>query len=331
MVKARAGAAEPLTMADLAKLAGVSKITVSRALRDSTLVRQEVRERIKQIAAANGYRLNTAARNLRTRRTHSITAVVEMNPSNERLMSEPLILPVIGGLLQEMAMNGYRLVLTTRAEAISSNEMDTEGIILLGEGANGQASQEMQRFDLPMIVWGVHRPAQGHVAFVGSDNFEGGRLVGAHLADIGRRRILFLGDPHHQEIADRLDGLRAGVAGRDVEVEIAPCAFSREAARSVVAAALDRTPRIDAVAAGSDAMALGALDALDAAGLRAPQDVAVTGYDDAMQDPRLTSVRQAWNRVGALLAEMMFGLLAGREVASQTLPVELIVRGSTQA
>lgn len=331
MAKARSGAAGPLTMADLAKLAGVSKITVSRALRDSSLVREEVRDRIKQIAAANGYRLNTAARNLRTRRTHSITAVVEMNPSNERLMSEPLILPVIGGLLQEMAMKGYRLVLTTRAEAISSNVMDTEGIILLGEGANGLAGQEMQRFDLPMIVWGVHRPAVGQVAYVGSDNFEGGRLVGAHLAGVGRKRILFLGDPTHQEIADRLAGLRAGVAGGDVSVEVAPCAFSRDAARTAVQGELGRTPRIDAVAACSDAMALGALDALDAAGLRAPQDVAVTGYDDAMQDPRLTSVRQAWSTVGALLADMMFGLLEGREVASRTLPVELIVRGSTQA
>ena len=170
MARAKGPGAARMTMQDLAALAGVSSITVSRALRGSTLVREEVREQIKALAAKHGYRLNAAARNLRTMRAHSITAVVEMDPTTERPMSEPLVLSVIGGLLQTLTMQGYRLVLTTRAEALSSNVIDADGIILLGQGPNNEATGQIRRFDLPMVVWGASQPATDKMVFVGSDN-----------------------------------------------------------------------------------------------------------------------------------------------------------------
>ena len=126
MAKARQGESGPMTMQDLAVLAGVSKITVSRALRDSPLVRESVRERIKELSAAHGYRLNAAARSLRTRRAHTITGAIEMDPTTDRPLSEPIVLIVIGALLHAFALRGYRLVLTTRSEALSSNVLDTE-------------------------------------------------------------------------------------------------------------------------------------------------------------------------------------------------------------
>ena len=89
-------------MADLAKLAGVAKITVSRALAGSPAVRPEVRRRIEDLAADYGYRINASAQNLRRQRTESIAAVIEMNPSTERPMFEPLVLMVIGAMLQEV-------------------------------------------------------------------------------------------------------------------------------------------------------------------------------------------------------------------------------------
>jgi len=86
-------------MRDLAALAGVSKITISRALQDSPLVRVSVREQIQELARAHGYRLNTAARSLRLRRNNSITVVFEMTPTADRTMSDPIILTALGGLL----------------------------------------------------------------------------------------------------------------------------------------------------------------------------------------------------------------------------------------
>jgi DNA-binding LacI/PurR family transcriptional regulator len=324
---ARRGAA--MTMADVAALAGVSKITVSRALRDSPLVREAVRERIKALSAEHGYRLNAAARSLRTRRANSITVAIEMDPTSERPLSEPTVLIAIGALLQAFASRGYRLVLTTRSEALSSNVQDAEGVILLGLGPNDAAIAQMQRFDLPLVVWGSSRPGSGKLVFLGSDNVEGGRLVGEHLAGLGRRRILFLGDSIHTEVAERLAGLRAGIAGRDVAVEQLPCAFGREAARAAVATALAGGSGFDAIVGCSDIIALGAMDQLREAGLDVPGDIAVTGYDDAMQDPQLTSVRQDWTLAGVTAAELMFGMLEGRVMQSRKLPVQLIVRAST--
>jgi DNA-binding LacI/PurR family transcriptional regulator len=319
-----------MTMGDLAALAGVSKITVSRALRDSPLVRESVRERIKALSAEYGYRLNAAARSLRTRRAHSITAAIEMDPTSERPLSEPIVLIVIGGLLQAFATRGYRLILTTRSEAMSSNVLDAEGLILAGLGPNDEAIPQMQRFNLPLVVWGSSRPAFDNVVFLGSDNLAGGRLVGEHLLGLGRRRLLFLGDPIHTEVAERLSGLTTTVADHGVDIKRVPCPFSREASRAAVKAELAGGTRFDAIVGCSDPIALGALDVLREAGVDVPADVAVTGYDDAIRDPQLTSVRQDWNLAGTMMAEMMFEMLEGRTVASRKLPVELIVRASTQ-
>jgi DNA-binding LacI/PurR family transcriptional regulator len=334
MAKDKPAGAEPMTMEDLAALAGVSKITVSRALRDSPLVRESVRERIKELSAAHGYRINAAARSLRTRRAHTITAAIEMDPTTERPLSEPMVLIVIGALLQAFATRGYRLVLTTRSEALSSNVLDTEGVMLMGLGPNDEAIEQMRRFNLPLAVWGSSRPAFDNVVFLGSDNVGGGRLLGEHLAALGRKRILFLGDTIHTEVADRLAGLTTAVSGRDIQVRQVPCEFNRDAARAVVESELTEltgAPRFDAIVGCSDPIALGAIDALAAAGLNVPADVAVTGYDDATREPHLTSVRQDWNLAGTIMADMMFDLLAGRPVSSRMLPVELIVRASTES
>ena len=330
MAKGERTGSGPMTMEDLAALAGVSKITVSRALRDSPLVRESVRERIKALSAAHGYRLNAAARSLRTRRAHSITAAIEMDPTTDRPLSEPIVLIVIGALLQAFASRGYRLVLTTRSEALSSNVLDAEGLMLMGLGPHDEAIPQMQRFNLPLVVWGSSRPAFDNVVFVGSDNVGGGRMVGEHLAGLGRKRILFLGDAVHTEVAERLSGLSGAVAGQGVDIKQVACAFSREAARAAVTAELANGTRFDAIVGCSDSIALGALDQLREAGLDVPGDVAVTGYDDATREPHLTSVRQDWNLAGTVAADMMFALLEGKAVASRKLPVELIVRASTQ-
>lgn len=320
------GASPRLTMADLAELAGVAKITVSRALKDSPAVRPEVRERVQALAEKHGYRLNTAARNLRLMRAHSITAVIEMDPSQERPMSEPIVLMAIGGLLQELTSNGYRLTLTTRSQLEISPALDTDGLILLGQGANGWAMERIRSLGLPVVVWGMPLEADADLVCVASDNLEGGRLVGAHLASRGRKRILYLGDPAHPEVAARIAGVEAAVAAGGGEILNAPCAFSFQAGRMETAKMLSANARFDAIAAASDTIALGAIAALREAGLRVPEDVSVVGYDDT--EAGLTSIRQEWVAGGELLARKLFGLLAGRAEQSALLPVTLMVRSS---
>jgi DNA-binding LacI/PurR family transcriptional regulator len=321
-----------MTMDDLAELAGVSKITVSRALKDSALVRAPVREQIQELARTHGYRLNTAARNLRLRRNHSITVVINMTPTADRTMADPFFLGLVGGLLQSLTTAGYRLVLTTSDQLLASGDNDTDGVIFLGQGTDDTLLQQVSDTGLPFVVWGARRPSDGDWLTIGSDNQRGGALIADHLADLGRKDILFLGDSAHQEVADRLSGLSSGAVGR-MHITTRSCEFGMQAGRAAVEAALDAGWRGDAIVGASDMIALGALDALRVRGVAVPRDIAVVGYDGipaaANAAIPLTTVHQDWEHAGELLGSKMLAWTEGARPAPETLPVELIVRAST--
>lgn len=320
-----------MTMDDLAELAGVSKITVSRALKDSALVRAPVREQIQELARSHGYRLNTAARNLRLRRNHSITVVINMTPTADRTMADPFFLGLVGGLLQCLTTAGYRLVLTTSDQLLASGEDDSDGVIFLGQGTDDALLQRVSETGLPFVVWGARRPSDGDWLTIGSDNRSGGALIAQHLDEIGRHDVLFLGDSAHQEVADRLAGL-GSEAGR-LRITACACEFGMQAGKVAVDAAIDDGWRGDAVVGASDMIALGAIDALQARGLAVPGQVAVIGYDGipaaANAAIPLTTVHQDWEHAGELLGSKMLAWTEGLRPEPETLPVELIVRTST--
>src|SRR3546814_16564789 len=106
------------TMEDIAREAGVSTITVSRALAGNPLVKAATRDRIREIAAARGYQLNVAARNLRQKKTRTIAVVIEMLPTEQRPMSDPYPLALLGGIIQELSTAGYSAVLSTAATCV---------------------------------------------------------------------------------------------------------------------------------------------------------------------------------------------------------------------
>src|SRR3954471_8243949 len=133
------GGESALTMEDLARIAGVSTITVSRALRDSPLVPEGTREKIRRIAAEQGYRFNVSARNLRMRRSYSVAVVVEMTPVKGRPMSDPYPLELLGGITQELTTAGYSVVLTSKQLLNTAPVQGADGLILLGQGSHGEA------------------------------------------------------------------------------------------------------------------------------------------------------------------------------------------------
>lgn len=328
------GKTERLTMSELAGLAGVSKITVSRALRDSDLVRPELRERIKGLAREHGYRLNVAARNLRLMRTNTVAVVIESLHGGHSL-SEPTLLLLLGGLLEELTAAGYDVLLTTREHIAKVDTVSADGLIVFGQGSGASMTARAAGFGLPLVVWGSESAADG-VPVIGSDNRRGGRLVAEHLVGSGRKRLFFLGDPAHPEVHDRFEGMRdvlttseAVLAGQQ------PCDFDREAGAAAVRDALAAGLRFDGVFAASDAIAAGACDALIEAGVSVPGDVSLVGYDDtqiaANHRPPLSSVRQNWLLGGQLLARSLLGLLAGEAAESRSMDVELVARASSGA
>ena len=331
MRKKPAATPKRTTMADLAKLAGVAKITVSRALAGSPAVRPEVRRRIEELAAEHGYRINSSAQNLRRQRTDSIAAVIEMDPSSERPMFEPLVLIMVGAMLQEATLAGYRLVLTIRSQVERRASLDVDGIVLLGQGANDASTQNLRKLGIPMVVWGAPEPGlDDDIAFLGSDNRAGGALIASHLLATGRSRVLFVGDTAHPEVRIRMEGLEAGLNDAGARMMQVPSEFNRDAARAAMLRALEFGVPFDAVVAMSDEMALGVIGALRDRGLRVPEDVCVIGFDDTLVDADLTTVRQDFARAGREVVQILLKLIAAEPVPTVTLlPVELVVRGST--
>lgn len=323
------------TMAMVAALAGVSKITVSRALRGSELVRPELRDRIVRIAGEAGYRMNLAARSLRTRRTHTIAVVIEQLARHDRPITDPLLLTMIGGLLEVLTPADYAMLLTTYDHFVQSNAIGADGVVVLGQGEGGRSLAQIDKFGLPLVAWGEPVPGL-NVPVVGSDNRQGGRLAAEHLVNGGRRRLLFLGDPQHPEVAGRLDGVREVLAASEATLAcVAPCAFSTGSGARAIGTALDEGISFDAVVAVSDFIAAGACDTLMARAIRVPDAVAIVGFDDTpiagTHRPSLTSVRQDATAAGRALGTTLLAMLHEAAVPLGTpLPVELVVRESSR-
>ena len=318
----------------IASLAGVSKITVSRALRGSDLVRPEVRERITKIAGEAGYRMNVAARSLRTRRSHTIAVVIEQLARGDRPIADPLLLTMIGGLLEVLTPANYAILLTTHDHFVEMNAIGADGVVVLGQGEGGHRLKQVGSFGLPLVAWGEPVPELG-VAVVGSDNRQGGRLAAEHLVASGRKRLLFLGDAQHPEVAGRLAGVREVLAASEaVLAGVVPCAFSIESGAQAVQSALDTGMRFDAIIAVSDFIAAGACATLTAHAIPVPSAVAIVGFDDtpiaSTHRPSITSVQQDAIVAGRALGTAILAMIDGAaSPVDAPLPVALIVRESS--
>lgn len=322
------------TMEMVAAIAGVSKITVSRALRGSDLVRPELRERIAKIAGEAGYRMNVAARSLRTRRTQTIAVVIEQLQRDDRPIADPLLLTMIGGLLEVLTPANHAMLLTTNDHFFDSNAIGADGVVVLGQGEGGRCLRQVGNFGLPVVAWGEPVPGL-NIPVIGSDNRQGGRLAADHLVAAGRKRLLFLGDPQHPEVASRLEGVREVLAASEaVLAGVLPCAFAIESGAQAVQGALDAGTRFDAIIAVSDFIAAGACDALIARDIAVPGAVAIVGFDDtpiaSTHRPSLSSVRQDATAAGRALGSAILAMInATGEALATPLPVALIVRESS--
>ncbi|MBC3918096.1 LacI family DNA-binding transcriptional regulator [Undibacterium sp. CY18W] len=318
-------------MEHLAAIAGVSTITVSRALRNSPLVTVETREKIRKIAEEQGYRFNVSARNLRLGRSHSVAVVVEMTPASDRPMSDPYPLELLGGITQELTTAGYSVVLTSMQLIDTPPVQGADGMILLGQGSHGEAVRHLQRSGLPLVIWGAPDANQPGIV-VGSDNRKGGASVAERFIQQGRRKLLFIGDIDHAEVQERCAGFMEALGEQQHAVTILrPKAFTFEAGFDCMSTYLKKKDKpFDAVFAASDLLAMGAIRAITEKNMTVPGQVSVIGYDDtpgaASFIPALTSVHQYLRDGGILLAKKILGLINEEKVESEVLQTTLVVR-----
>ena len=331
-----------LQMADIARLAGVSVSTVSRALAGSPLVSAATRERVGELARSLNYTINVGAQNLRMRQNRTIAVVVPYDKDSRQHLSDAFFLSLIGSLADVITERGYEMLLSR----VDANRLDlaaqsyetgrASGIVLVGQWHHHDQLNQMAVRGVPMVVWGAQLPAQVY-ATVGSDNLQGGLLATQHLLAQGARRIAFFGDPELPEIGRRHEGwLQASKAARlrpDARLTRVVPFLAAAIEREVEKLCAEGTP-FDAVFAASDLMAMTVISTLRRLGRRVPEDVLVAGYDDIALathfHPPLTTVRQPIAEAGRALIEQLLTQLDGGAARSQLLPTTLVARASSQ-
>jgi DNA-binding LacI/PurR family transcriptional regulator len=338
---------EKPTSRDIAELAGVSQATVSRALRNSPLVREETRERIQKIARDLNYFVNRNAAGLRTQQSNTIALLLFDETEGEDAQINPFFLSMLGYLTRSASALGYDVLISMQQlsddwhiEYQASHRAD--GLILLGYGdylTYGEKLAALARANTRFMIFGATIDGQpGHS--VGCDNVAGGSRATRHLLDHGRKRIAFLGNISQRspELAARYDGycealLDAGIKPtRDLQVD----AMSSEGqGYRATLELLERGVEFDAIFAVTDVIAIEAMRALEDNGLTIPRDVAVVGFDDISLaghvSPALTTVRQDIRQASEGLVQGIVGLIKGEPVESTLMAPRLVVRASCGA
>jgi LacI family transcriptional regulator len=330
--------ATPATIKDVARVAGVSVATVSRALNGAENVLPHTRQRILDVARELRYSPSGAARSLITRRTDTVGALLP--DLHGEFFSE-----LIRGIDQAARARGLHLLLSSShddadeaAAALRAMNGRVDGLLVMSPHADDDFLFQNLPRNLPAVLLnsGVRSPTQAVFAV---DNFGGARVMTEHLVGSGRRRIAFLGGPAANfEARERERGYRAGL-GAVAQPWLLEGDFSEGGGQRAGAALLALPPqqRPDAVFAANDIMAIGLLGTLLAGGLRIPEDIALTGFDDIpiarYVSPALTTMRVPIAALGGQALEALAQALDRDSVDATTtvMPVQLVVRRSCGA
>lgn len=326
------------TITDLARLAGVSPGTVSRALAGKNLVNAKTRDKIVDLAREHGFRPNQMASGLRRQKTGVIGVVIPLGHDVRQQISDSFFMTLLGYLADELTREGYDLMLRRVVPESDPDWLDRfigsgmiDGVIVIGQSDQFERIEEVADGYRPMVVWGNHNEGQRHCV-VGTDNRLGGRIAAERLIAAGAKRIAFIGDPTAMEFAARLAGAQDIAARMGLPpIIILPTHLSPERASEEIAAHLaEHGQHIDGIFAATDTLAALCLTELRACGIVVPEDVKLIGFDDlpiARQTvPPLTSVRQDIAAGARGLVDLLLRRLGGETTESLVLPPELTAR-----
>lgn len=325
------------TITDLARLAGVSPGTVSRALAGKSLVNTKTREKIEALAREHGFRPNQMASGLRRQRTGVIGVAIPLGHDVRQQISDTFFMTLLGLLADELTDKGYDLMLRRVVPMNDEDWLDryigsgmVDGVIVIGQSDQFDRIEEVADGYLPMVVWGNHSEGQRHCV-VGTDNRLGGRMAAERLIASGATSLAFLGDTAPIEFAARYAGardvaMRLGVPLRVLPTHLAPDQLSEEIAAHLAAHAGE----IDGIFAATDTIAAACIAQLRALGLAVPEVMRVVGFDDlpiaSQTVPPLTTIRQDIHAGARGLVDLLLRRLAGEETESLVLPPQLKVR-----
>jgi LacI family transcriptional regulator len=328
------------TLNDVARLAGVSTMTVSRVINDSGYASVETRARVNRAIAELGYMPNALARQLRSKRTKTIALVVTD-------IANPFFTTLARGVEDAARLKGYAVMFCNTDESVAE-EIDyvrvliqrrVDGVLLVPATDSSGSLELLRKHGLPVVVLD-RRLSAGQVDGVRGDSEAGAYLAVRHLIDLGHSHIAVLTGPESVSTAqDRVAGYRRALADEGIPVDdelVVFGEFNEASGHEMTERILAARPRPTAIFAGNNFIAFGAIQALREAALAIPDDMSIVVFDDLPQgwvlDPFLTVVSQPAYEIGRQATELMLERLAGdapAEPRTVVLPITLITRRST--
>jgi LacI family transcriptional regulator, gluconate utilization system Gnt-I transcriptional repressor len=329
----RTRSVKSVTLHDVAKSAGVSLITTSRALSNPDVVSAATIERVRKAVEATGYIPNLLAGGLKSKRSMTVAALVPV-------ISVPQFLPTVQTLTETLDRAGYQLILgqTGYDRAREAALLDTmisrrvDGLVMSGLLNEDASTSRLLRLGIPVVeTWDItDRPLD---MVVGFSHVKVGSAVAGYFLSRGWQRVA-IATANDQRAMQRREGFVSAM-GRDVPAAIVPAPSNVPLGRQALRELLEREPRIEAVLCSSDALAEGVLTEARARGLRVPQDLAVCGFGDAdfaaHLEPSLTTVRVDGAAIGARAAELILQRCRGEPVQARIIDVgfNIVERAST--
>lgn len=341
-----AGSKKRVTIKDVAAQAGVSYQTVSRVINNQANVTAETRRRVQQVIDELNFRPNLAARSLARRRSNIIGLIVPYEA--DYFFRDPNLLAQISSVDAEANARGYNLLLSTTAGADNGLEayerfirnQVADGAVVVETAAGAVGNQLLSQHHYFYVTVGYDL-SDSRKYLVHANDRLGGNEATRHLLEKGHRRIGIINGPPIGAVAAMQERLTGHIdalaeAGFTFDLDLMVYGdYTRPSGQRAAEKLLALSNPPTAIFAFNDRMAIGAIWALKAAGLRVPEDIAVVGFDDipaaADFNPPLTSVHHSGGQAGQAAAQMLFKLIEGEPVDKPevVLPAKLIVRHSS--
>ncbi len=322
------------TIREVSRLAGVSPSTVSRVINGTANVDEEKRERVLKAIGQTRYQPNELARAL-YKKSSKIIGLIVPNIENP-FFSE------LAKVIEEAAFcYGFRLLLCnsnndTEKEQININmlnQMKADGVILITN--SGQTEKMIAGCNLPVVIVDRHIPNTGEIAFIESDNYNGGRLATQCLIDCGCRKIVCMRGP--QKFTSgflRYKGYQDICRENDIEERFIDCEYSFESGKKAATKMLEMYPDAEGLFAANDMVALSAYKVFRNHGIQVPKNIQIVGFDDigfsTLFSPEITTIRQPVQEMGCRAVDIIYQYSNGQAFEKESIfEVQLMERETT--
>ncbi len=335
---------DEVSIADIARAAGVSHSTVSRALHDSPLISEGTRARIQHLAREMGYTPNAIAQSLHTRQTSSLGLVITS-------IADPFLNDVVKGVEEVARARGLSVLLSTShndpeqelAVIETFRRRRVDGILVASSRLSSEYKERLAQLQVPTVLINSQAESQaGQLHWVAIDDYQGAKLAVEHLLQFKHRAIGYLSVGSRPRSArQRQEGYQSALAEAGLESHedwVLSIPSTEASPEEDVLAGQQGLPRllaagVTAVFCANDMIAIGALQACREHGIAVPEQLSIIGFDDIMVasyvTPALTTIRQPKAELGRIATRTLLNLLDKRPAYNHTLLPTLIVRAST--